>query len=137
LYKPYYVWQHSISFRNTDFCLYLMRFSGKIRFMVMISILYMNDQSLGWSWWEESGVEKGIFLKGEKSKEIFKYFFCLLNKFLFEYLKIRIWKRVFRWLEPNVDVVIILNKSQKSEVKSLCILTYTVNCMETIFQKLF
>jgi hypothetical protein len=33
--------------------------------------LYMNDQSLGWSWWEESGVEKGIFLKGEKSKENF------------------------------------------------------------------
>ncbi len=36
---------------------------------------YMNDQSLGWSWWEESGVEKWIFLEEEKSKENFKYFF--------------------------------------------------------------
>lgn len=86
----------------------------------------------------ECGVEKGIFLEGEKSKENFKYFLKKFgNKFLFEYFKIPIGKEFFWWLEPNVDVVIILNKSQKSEVKSLCILTYTLNCMETIFQKLF
>jgi hypothetical protein len=100
---------------------------------------YMNDQSLGWSWWEESGVEKGIFLEEEKAKENLKYFFFGGGiSFYLSIVKFLLEKEFFWWLEPNIDLVIILNKSQKSEVKSLCILTtYTLNCMQTIFQKLF